>query len=223
MSASDDSPHMRPSANPTAPSSTSRVDVMGAARRGEGWAFDHLFHRLARPLRGFAAGRGAQDPEGTVNEVLAEAFRSLPEFHGDEVAFRAFAFHIARRRLIDGYRRAARRPRLVFGDVPDSPAPDGLAAADATRAAVEMLAHLTTDQRDVILLRVVADLSLTETATVLDKPISAVKALQRRALDALRRRIPDQTVSSEALATIPPVSVAAPAMAPNTERMRTQS
>jgi RNA polymerase sigma-70 factor (ECF subfamily) len=52
--------------------------------------------------------------------------------------------------------------------------------------AVRQLATLTDDQRAVLLLRVVADLSLAETADVLGKPVGAVKALQHRALARLR-------------------------------------
>ena len=56
----------------------------------------------------------------------------------------------------------------------------------AGEGAVRQLATLTDDQRAVLLLRVVADLSLAETAEVLGKPVGAVKALQHRALAKLR-------------------------------------
>jgi len=44
-----------------------------------------------------------------------------------------------------------------------------------------MLDGLTPDQRDVISLRVIADLSVEQVAATLDKPAGAIKALQRRA------------------------------------------
>ena len=53
----------------------------------------------------------------------------------------------------------------------------------------ELLAELTPDQRDVMLLRVVADLTVEQVAEVVGKPPGAVKALQRRALAALRRLV----------------------------------
>lgn len=52
-----------------------------------------------------------------------------------------------------------------------------------------LLAGLSADQRDVLVLRIVADLSVAETAAVLDKSYEAVKALQRRGLGALQRAI----------------------------------
>jgi RNA polymerase sigma-70 factor (ECF subfamily) len=52
----------------------------------------------------------------------------------------------------------------------------------------ELLADLNPDYREVLALRVVADLSLEETAAIMGKSQGAVKQLQRRALSALRER-----------------------------------
>jgi RNA polymerase sigma-70 factor (ECF subfamily) len=53
----------------------------------------------------------------------------------------------------------------------------------------EVLEKLVPEQRDVMVLRFVSDLSITETADVLGKSPGAVKALQHRALGALRRQL----------------------------------
>jgi len=58
-----------------------------------------------------------------------------------------------------------------------------------------MLADLTAPQRDVVFLRVVAELTVEETAQVLNRPVTSVKALQRRGLAALRRQIAQMGVS----------------------------
>ena len=52
----------------------------------------------------------------------------------------------------------------------------------------ELLASLPPDQRAVVALRVTADLSLEQVADILDKRVGAVKSLQHRALESLRRR-----------------------------------
>lgn len=49
-----------------------------------------------------------------------------------------------------------------------------------------LLDALSDDQRDVIAMRVIADLSPKEAATVMGKSVGAVKALQHRALRAMR-------------------------------------
>ena len=56
-------------------------------------------------------------------------------------------------------------------------------------AVAAMLSTLTAPQRDVIFLRIVGELSVEETARVLNRPVSSVKALQRRGLAALKRQI----------------------------------
>jgi RNA polymerase sigma factor (sigma-70 family) len=52
-----------------------------------------------------------------------------------------------------------------------------------------LLRACTPDQRDVLLLRYVADLSLQQVAEVLGKEYNAVKAVHRRALNALRTHL----------------------------------
>ena len=59
----------------------------------------------------------------------------------------------------------------------------------------QLLARLSPDQRDVIVLRVVADLSIDDVARTLGERVGAVKALQHRAIAALRREISGDAVS----------------------------
>jgi RNA polymerase sigma-70 factor (ECF subfamily) len=60
-------------------------------------------------------------------------------------------------------------------------------AALATRAALERIATLPPAQSEVLLLRVVADLSVDDVAAILGKRPAAVRALQHRALLRLAR------------------------------------
>jgi RNA polymerase sigma-70 factor (ECF subfamily) len=54
---------------------------------------------------------------------------------------------------------------------------------------------LSADQRDVVLLRIVADQSVEEVARMLGKGEGAIKALQHRALGALRRHLDRTSVT----------------------------
>lgn len=65
----------------------------------------------------------------------------------------------------------------------------------STEVVTDLLSMLTAPQRDVIFLRVVAELSVEETAKVLNRPATSIKALQRRGLASLRRNIRDEGVS----------------------------
>ncbi|HSK59528.1 MAG TPA: sigma-70 family RNA polymerase sigma factor [Actinomycetospora sp.] len=163
---------------------------LARARRGDPSAFDELVRWLERPLLGFLTARGAEDPDGTANEVLVRVFRRIDRFAGGHAQFRAWVFTIARNALVDEHRRRATRP---------VPVPDGaealtgaIAVADdldriGERERVEaMLDCLTDDQREVVLLRVVAGLSVDETARAVGRRPGAVRALQHRALARLR-------------------------------------
>jgi RNA polymerase sigma-70 factor (ECF subfamily) len=70
-------------------------------------------------------------------------------------------------------------------------------AVEAMEAAwvVRMCAALPADQREVVYLRVAADLSLRQVADVMGKSVGAVKQLQRRGLMALRERVEREGVT----------------------------
>jgi RNA polymerase sigma-70 factor (ECF subfamily) len=176
--------------------------LLDAARAGGGWAFARLWEALAPAVTGYLRARGVPDPDDVASEVFLAAFCAVGRFSGDGRDFRAWLFTIAHHKGVDVLRRASSRYEVVTEVVPDvgQPAPSAEhVALDrlATDEALRLLDQLTEDQRAVLLLRVVADLSLAETAAVLDKPVGAVKSLQHRALDQLRRTMAARPVSPE--------------------------
>jgi RNA polymerase sigma-70 factor (ECF subfamily) len=58
----------------------------------------------------------------------------------------------------------------------------------------ELFDRLTENQRDVLALRVIGDLTVEQTADALGKGVGAVKALQRRALASVRRAMSESGV-----------------------------
>ena len=183
-------PVARPSEHPTA---APRDEQLAAARRGDGAAFEALYRAMARRVYAFVAARGAADPEGTVNDVFLRVFRNLDRFEGGTEQFQAWVFAIARNALVDENRRRNRRvaeqqleavDQGVDGNVEDE-AVDELTA----HWAIRQLDVLTAEQREVLLLRVVADLSLESVAELLGRPVGAVKSMQRRALRTLARHL----------------------------------
>ncbi|MFA9566175.1 MAG: RNA polymerase sigma factor [Acidimicrobiales bacterium] len=172
-----------------------------AARAGDERGFTGLYRDQAGKVAAYVRSRGVRDVDDVVNEVFLGAFRNLDTFEGDGTAFRAWLFGIAWNKTADWHRRASRRPvvvddpttsmqTLVGGDS-EHDAVQALASDDVER----MLYALTDDQRNVLLLRIVADLSLEEAASILGKPVGAVKSLQRRALASLQRSFSPEAVS----------------------------
>src|SRR5262249_17974227 len=132
----------------------------------------------------------------TANEVFLRAFRNIHTVRGDVARFQSWLFGIAHNAAVDDHRwhlrRATETPfppdvQAPTGDV-EQEALDGL-AEDSIRALFE---RLSPDQCDVLMLRVLGDLSVSQTAAVLDKSYEAVKALQRRAVATLRQLIEDE-------------------------------
>jgi RNA polymerase sigma-70 factor (ECF subfamily) len=169
--------------------SAERFDlVLAAAQRGEDRAVAELYRdlhpRLARYLRARAPS-AAEDLEGEIWLAIAEG---IAGFSGGEEAFRAWVFLIARRRLADLRRTAVRRAALAVptaeSESPDHEGPEAivLERMSARDAAALITATLSHDQAEVILLRVLADLSVAEVAKLLGKRPEAIRLLQHRGL-----------------------------------------
>jgi RNA polymerase sigma factor (sigma-70 family) len=169
-----------------------------AARTGDPRGFDELYRALGSPITSFARARGAVDPEGICNEAFLRAFRSLSTFDGDGAAFRRWLFSITRNLLIDAHRRQQRRPEETFAPPPErsTPAAEDEALANLADADLSLLlSGITDEQREVIILRLVADLSLSDTAAILGRSVGSVKRLQARGLRQLQNEILGREVS----------------------------
>lgn len=167
--------------------------MLAAARGGASWAFARLYSELAPAVAGYLRVQRAAEPEDLTSEVFLGVFRGLGSFDGTEAQFRSWVFTIAHRRLQDERRRLARQPHLATVDA-EVRAPAGDVEREALEAlgeqwVVGLCARLSADQRTVLLLRVVADLTVEEVARITGKSVGAVKALQRRALGALRKKL----------------------------------
>jgi RNA polymerase sigma-70 factor (ECF subfamily) len=169
--------------------------LLAAARLGAEWAWGRLYRELAPSVLGYLRAGGAVEPEDVLGEVFLQVVRDLARFQGGEPEFRRWLFTIAHHRMLDARRRERRRPveaapdevlerRGALGDAED----EAMAALGAER--VRMLVRtLTTDQQDVLFLRLFGDLAVDDVAAILGKRPGAVKALQRRGLAALRGEI----------------------------------
>jgi RNA polymerase sigma-70 factor (ECF subfamily) len=167
-------------------------DVLEQAQGGSERAWEQLYAVFAQPLRSYVVMRGADDPDDLVGETFVQVARNLARFEGGEAEFRSWIFMVAHNRVIDERRRSGRRPSILVAEHDEA----GLVSGDVEGEALDalglervrsMVERLTADQRAVLLLRFVGDLSLEEIANVIGRPVGAVKQLQRRALRSLKR------------------------------------
>lgn len=171
--------------------------MLAAGQVGAGWAFEALYRDLSPLVRNYLRLHGASDPDDLASETFLSVLTGLGSFHGDEGKFRAWVFTIAHRRLVDEWRRAGRRPQNAepgegllerLGGNAEDDALDSLGA----QAVEELCASLSPDQRAVLLLRILADLTVEQVAEALGRSVPSVKALQRRGLRTLRGEILDR-------------------------------
>ncbi len=168
-------------------------ELLALARQGDEHAISRLYQlhngRLLRVLRA-EVGDAAEDVS---QQTWLEVMRVLRRFEGDERGFRALLYTIARRRTADHRRTQRRKPAAptppetlaAVLDRSGASETDPLAALGADDAVRAVVAILGAEQAEVVLLRVVADLSVDEVAAIVGRSAGAVRVQQHRAMRRL--------------------------------------
>jgi RNA polymerase sigma-70 factor, ECF subfamily len=158
------------------------------ARDGDEDALRLLYLLYADNVFGFVVAivRDEHDAEDITSEVFARLPRALSHYKTSATPFTAWLLRVARNAALD-HLRAQRSVPLAevhaSGETAETQARERLADL---RSALEALPE---DQRQVILLRLIAGMSPGEIATRLDRSVDAVHALQHRARRRLREEL----------------------------------
>ncbi|MHB2023338.1 MAG: RNA polymerase sigma factor [Mycobacteriales bacterium] len=166
--------------------------TLARASGGDADAFAMLWRvfqpRLLRYLSVCAPAGAAED---LASETWLQVVKGLASFAGDEPAFTAWLFTIARHRSVDYARRLTRRPETTVESVADfadgiiSDAADAVIEADSTAQALALIATLPPEQAEIVTLRVVAGLDVEAVAELLGKSPGAVRVAAHRGLRRL--------------------------------------
>jgi RNA polymerase sigma-70 factor (ECF subfamily) len=154
-------------------------------------ALTEIYEGLSSPLYRYAYRLlgNTRDAEDIVAETFQRLLLALQHGNGPRDHLAAYLYRIAHNLVVDRYRRNP-RPEAELDEALEA-ADDDPAEAAARRIAQaharSALWKLTADQRQVILLKYFEGLSNEEVAAALDKPVGAIKSLQHRALDSMRR------------------------------------
>jgi RNA polymerase sigma-70 factor (ECF subfamily) len=166
-----------------------------ALAAGDGAAFAQIVDRWQTRLINFfyrSTGNRA-DAEDLAQETFIELNRAATRYES-KGNFNAFIFTLARRRLIDGYRKKARRP-LEFVDPSEYFMQSQPEETDQTHEIEEAfhraLAELPENHRNAILMLQQQGLSYDEIAQALNASVSAVKTWIHRARTHLRHELKD--------------------------------
>ena len=163
-----------------------------AAKGGDASAFGELYERYRDAIYRFCLARTgtSHDAEDLVADVFVKALQSLDRYQDRGLPFAAFLYRIARNAAIDRA-RTLKQPLSV----------DGLLVEPASKQNVELeatfaversillaaLARLKPEHRDVIVMRFIEGYAALEVAKLLGKTEGAIRTLQHRALERLRR------------------------------------
>ncbi|HWP04115.1 MAG TPA: RNA polymerase sigma factor [Polyangiaceae bacterium] len=192
------------------PGDASDETLMVRYQRGDRGAFTLLVRRHHRALYNFVLRqlRHQSLAEEITQEVFLRVVQSANEYK-HESRFSTWAYAIARNLCVDQLRKAQHRrhPSLdqplgpgddarALADVVADPKPVGnaehSAAASQMRATlIQAIETLPDDQREVYLLREVANLSFKEIAEVTAVPENTAKSRMRYALERLRSTLCD--------------------------------
>jgi RNA polymerase sigma-70 factor (ECF subfamily) len=167
--------------------------ALEAARRGEEWGVTLLYRALNPAVLRYLEHQAREVADDLAAETWVAAVRGLSGFQGSSSDFRVWLFTVARNRVVDHRRRQGRRPTISALDQDvDAPGPIDVAlqAIDAlsVRQAMALLVReLPKAQAEVIVLRVLADLSVEEVAQITGRSAGSVRVLQHRGLRKLEK------------------------------------
>ncbi|MCW0213428.1 MAG: sigma-70 family RNA polymerase sigma factor [Pseudonocardia sp.] len=188
---------------------TARIDGFArAASAGDRQAREDLMAALHGPVLRYCRGRlrnpvDANTAEDIAQDTLIGVLKALPTFdHGGSSPFLAFAFRIARNKIVDTVRRGHISRIDLVDDVPETSdvvdRPDDLAVrAERAEMVLKLLGRLPERHREVLRLRVVVGLTAVQTAEILGSTPGSVRVTQHRALVALRRYLENRPVPGE--------------------------
>ncbi|MER5497729.1 MULTISPECIES: sigma-70 family RNA polymerase sigma factor [unclassified Streptomyces] len=161
-----------------------------AARAGDREAADAFVRALHRDVVRYVAHLSAdpQAAEDLAQDTFLRALRTLHRFEGRSSA-RTWLLTIARRAVVDDFRRAAARPLLADTDdwraTVERAQPTGLPGFEDGVALQELLATLPYDRRQAFVLTQLLGLSYAEAARAAGCPVGTVRSRVARARTAL--------------------------------------
>jgi len=175
--------------------------VLASAQEGGETAFSALWRDVNPALLRYLRVLAPDAAEDVASETWVQVVRGLPSFRGDEGAWRAWLFTIARRRAIDEGRRRSRHPAGSLAEVTGGREPRTADAAElameslGTAAAVAAVAALPPLQAEVILLRVLAGLDTDLVARIVGRSPGAVRVAAHRGLRRLAQTLAERGVT----------------------------
>jgi RNA polymerase sigma-70 factor, ECF subfamily len=175
--------------------------LVARAQGGDREAFGELYERLAPKVYGYlyhhTSGQ-TQLAEDLSEEVFVKVLERLQRYQNRGLPFTAWVYRIAHNHLVDHFRAQPKQGSVSIeacSELAERGAEKTLEDALTNAELANALRKLTEDQRQVLVLRFLQGMNLAQTAAAVGKSQDAVKKLQARGLQALRRGLGTQTLA----------------------------
>ena len=150
--------------------------------------FVDLYERHFHRVYGYVIRRTGSraEAEDITSEVFERALTNLPRYEWRGLPFSAWLYRIAANAMADRRRQLERDSSELPPDVPDARESEGI---ERRAMLFQLVERLPETQRQVIEMRFVDQKSIREIATALDRSEGAIKQLQLRAIENLRKNM----------------------------------
>lgn len=178
------------------------LKLIRRAQEGDKGAIGELYRQHVDVIYRYiwARVRDEDTAEDLTALVFLKALEALPNYKPTGKPFLAWLYSIAYARIVDHWRKQKRRVEVPLEETlpAHEPRPQEFLEAQADWAtAIDLVAQLTDDQQDVIILRFIGEMSMAEVAETVGKTVGATKAIQYRALASLARLLEAQGDSQQ--------------------------
>lgn len=179
--------------------SLSEDHLVEAAINGDQQAFGQIYDAHMDELFRFIYARveDRQTAEDITSDVFLKAWEKLDSYEIRGAPFRAWLYRIARNAVIDHYR--TRKQEAPLEAVINTTDEDSMPVAQKVSLSLESetvltaMHEITDDQRNVLILKFVQNLTTKEVAKILGKRQGAIRALQMRGLQSLAKVLEEDT------------------------------
>jgi RNA polymerase sigma-70 factor, ECF subfamily len=150
--------------------------------------FRYVFYKVGNLVE-------AQDLTG---QTFLKAFENIESYEMRDVAFSSWLYRIAHNLVVDYFRRESKREKVSIDEQPPTPSNSGnpvesvMADMESERL-YKAMQKLTHNQREVLVLKFIDNLSNNQVAEIMGMSVGAVKSTQKRGLLSLNRILGNST------------------------------
>lgn len=165
------------------------------AKKGDAKAYAVLFKNYYKGIYDYVMRRvqNKSDAEDLTMDVFTHGYEAISSFEERGISIKAWFYRIAHNAVIDHYRKTRQTvPIEEAGDstnIKEVDVESEIISKSAIEEIRKEMLSLSSAQSEVLLLRFIRDLSVSETAYVLGKEEATVRALQFKGIRNLRKKL----------------------------------